>query len=66
MREGDTEGFGGKGRGRREGGGRERDSGIWVRGVEVNSRTNAGGNEKQEATPKERQETGADRPHRPV
>lgn len=39
MREGDTEGFGGKGRGMREGGtGRERDSGIWVRGIEVNSR----------------------------
>lgn len=39
MREGDTEGFGGNGRGTREGRrGRERDSGIWVRSVEVNSR----------------------------
>lgn len=39
MREGDTEGFGGNGRGMREGRrGRERDSGIWVRSVEVNSR----------------------------
>lgn len=39
MREGDTEGFGGKGRGLRGGRrGRERDSGIWVRGIEVNSR----------------------------
>lgn len=60
MREGDTEGFGGKGRGMGEGRtGRERDSGIWVRGVEVNSRKKM--QEENEKTEKKQYQRTGDR-----
>lgn len=66
MREGDTEGFGGKGRGLRGGRrGRERDSGIWVRGIEVNSRNKCRRKmRKQRGSNTKGQETEANGPDR--
>lgn len=59
MREGDTEGFGGKGRGMR-GGRRGRDSGIRVRVQRSMVGTNAGGGDRrQEQTARQDRREGA-------